>query len=119
MSERTDWNKPDFAREPFMAMVWVLSPDTRQRLVVKIALGATRVRELAEELGLPTSTVRANLRALESVQIVTKSGKGARTSYGLGEGVSAFTTDTEVVIHLKPPGGGSLELGQPLGWLCE
>ena len=114
-----DPNKPDFADDPFRAMVYVLNRATRQRLVARIAMGATTVRELADALDLPISTVRDNLRALESVRIVTKSVRGAKASYGLGRGVSAQTTDTQIVIRLKPPGKGWFEVGHPLRWLSE
>ena len=112
-----DWR--DVPVEPIVAMTRVLMRPTRERIVVKIALGATTARELAQELNLPVSTVRDNLRALESVGIATKSVRGGTARYRLGRGVSARTTDKEVVIRLKPPGKGSLEVGHPLTWLSE
>jgi predicted transcriptional regulator len=111
--------RPDIATDPLMAMTYALSWTTRQRLLVKIGDGATTVRELADALRLPLSTVRDNLRALESVQLVTKSPEGATVGYRQTDVVSTITTDTEIVIRVEPPGRGSLEITYPPTWLYE
>ena len=120
MSNEVESEKPDFERHPLRAMMYVLSTSTRQRLMIKIALGATTVRELANELDLAQSTVRDNLKALEAVSLVVRTPGGAPISYRLGDTAAACATADEVAIRVDSPlGTGMFELTQPLAWLNE
>lgn len=83
--------------------------------------GPKNVNEVAEELGLPQSTVSANIQVLVDVGLIqTKSQKARKGSQKI-----CFTTFSELLIAFKDPGvaqgNGAIEVAMPLGLytLCE
>lgn len=77
--------------------------------------GPRNVNEVAEELGLPQSTVSANIQVLVDAGLVqTKSQKARKGSQKI-----CFTTFSELLIAFKdrgtPQGNGAIEVAMPLG----
>lgn len=93
-----------------------LASEVRLRILELLQrLGPRNVNEVAEELGLPQSTVSANIQVLVDAGLIqTKTQKARKGSQKV-----CFTTFTELLIAFKDRGvardGDAIEVAMPLG----
>ncbi len=118
MSKRsTGWRSPILEADLLRVILRLLARETPREIVKVLARQPTNVSTLAETLGRPVSTVRANLDRLAKAHLVEVSKVKPKHVYRLSDQATVRDHATTIRVSVRTPRGSavSIQLNQPPG----
>ena len=118
MSKRPPgWRSPIQDADTLRKILRLLARETSREIVKVLAWQPTDVSTIAENLGRPISTVRANLGRLAKVHLVEVSRAKSKNVYRLSDQVTVLDRAKTLRVSVRMPSGSaiSVQLNQPPG----
>ncbi|MEE8153794.1 MAG: winged helix-turn-helix domain-containing protein, partial [Phycisphaerales bacterium] len=111
------WRSPIQDADTLRKIMRLLARETPREIVKALARQPTNVSTLAENIGRPVSTVRANLDRLAKAHLVEVSKVKPKHVYRLSDQVTVRDHATKMRVSVQTPRGStiSLQFSQPPG----
>ncbi len=111
------WRSPIQDADTLRKILRLLARETSREIVKALARQPTNVSALAENLGRPASTVRANLDRLAEAHLVEVSKVKSKHVYCLSDRVTVRDRAKTLRVSVRMPSGSaiSVQLNQPPG----